>query len=75
VLQFDDENYERVKRLVRQKSLGVQSEGDVIREAVGLLLEIADQEKNGYTQLVVRDPKRRLERKLIIPSNGVGVPA
>lgn len=75
LLQFDDENYERVKQLVSCESLGLHSEGDAIREAVSLLLELADQEKKGYTQVVLRDPKRRLEREFVRGAGCMGPPA
>ena len=67
ILQFDDDNYKRLKRLQRLWGNSTASPGEVLREALGTLLELKERQKDGYTEVVLRNPQLKKERDLHVP--------
>jgi hypothetical protein len=65
VFTFDDRSYEN---LVAMKVVGrYKSLADAVRDSLQITRALQSQAEQGFTELIVRDPKRDVERTLIIP--------
>jgi hypothetical protein len=66
VFSFDDRSLERLEQ-VKEKG-GFQSFGTAVRESIQINQALHDEASEGFTEVVVRNPKTRQEKTLIIPS-------
>jgi hypothetical protein len=66
VFSFDDRSLDSLER-VKEKG-GFQSLGTAVRESIQINQVLHDEASEGFTEVVVRNPKTRQEKTLIIPS-------
>jgi hypothetical protein len=59
---FDEENFELLKTMTRELELGVM--GDTVRQSLIVVRSLQEQAKDGYTEVIVRNPKNQGERIL-----------
>jgi hypothetical protein len=43
------------------------SQGESVREALAIIRALQEQQEEGFTQLVVRNPRTEIERTIVIP--------
>ncbi len=66
VFSFDDRSLDRLEQ-VKQKG-GFQSLGTAVRESIQINQALHDEASEGFTEVVVRNPKTKQEKTLVIPS-------
>jgi predicted ATPase len=66
VLTFDSNSLDSLKQL--QERGEFSSIGTAVREAVQLSEVLQEQVDNGYSEVVLRNPKTNQEKTLVIPS-------
>jgi hypothetical protein len=66
VFTFDDSSLESLKQI--QQRGDFVSMGTAVRDAVQLSEVLQDQVADGFTEVVLRNPKTNQEKTLIIPS-------
>jgi hypothetical protein len=66
VFTFDDNSLESLKQI--QHRGDYVSMGTAVRDAVQLSEVLQDQAADGFTEIVLRNPKTHQEKNLIIPS-------
>lgn len=65
VFTFDSRSYDALKQLTRDT--GSRSMADTVREALRIARALKVQADHGYTEVIVRNPKKDRERILVIP--------
>jgi hypothetical protein len=66
VFTFDDNSLATLKQVKEKGSFG--SLGTAVRESLTLSDTLQDQAVQGFTEVVVRNPKTNQEKTIIIPS-------
>lgn len=66
VFSFDDRSLDRLEQ-VKEKG-GFQSLGTAVRESIQINQALHDEASEGFTEVVVRNPKTKQEKTLVIPS-------
>jgi hypothetical protein len=66
VFTFDDRSLESLKRIKEQGHF--DSLADTVRESLRVSRALQTQAEQGYTEVVVRNPKTKEERVIIIPT-------
>jgi len=66
VFTFDDSSLESLKQIQQRGDFA--SMGTAVRDAVQLSEVLQDQVVDGFTEVVLRNPKTNQEKTLIIPS-------
>lgn len=66
LFSFDSRNYRNLRDLVAIGRFSTTS--DAVRDAVQVARALHDQAQEGYTEIVVRNPKTQQERVVIVPS-------
>ncbi len=66
VFTFDDSSLESLKQLQQRGDYG--SMGTAVRDAVQLSEVLQEQVADGFTEVVLRNPKTNQEKHLIIPA-------
>lgn len=72
VFTFDDHSYETLKSL-REKG-DFSSMGTAVKESIQLSEILQDQVSQGFSEVVLRNPKTNQEKVLIIPSLRRAIP-
>jgi hypothetical protein len=65
VFTFDDESYATLQKL--QKDLKLSSMAETVRESLKMMNSMAKGAKDGYTEVVLRNPTARKEKEFIDP--------
>jgi hypothetical protein len=66
VFTFDESSLETLKQVQEQGAFS--SMGTAVRDAVELTDVLQDQVKNGFTEVIVRNPQTNQEKTLVVPS-------
>jgi Arc/MetJ-type ribon-helix-helix transcriptional regulator len=66
VFSFDDRSLESLQRIREQG--GFSSMADAVRESLQVSRALQSQAEQGFTELLVRNPKTGAERVVIIPA-------
>ncbi len=66
VFTFDEDSLESLKQVQEQGAFS--SMGTAVRDAVHLTEVLQDQAKDGFTEVVVRNPQTNQEKTLVVPS-------
>ncbi len=66
VFSFDDRSLESLQRIKEQGRFS--SMADAVRESLQISRALQTQVEQGYTELVVRNPKTGEERVIVIPT-------
>ena len=66
VFSFDDRSLASLEQVKEKGSF--QSLGTAVRESIQINQVLHDEASEGFTEVVVRNPKTRQEKTLIIPS-------
>lgn len=66
VFTFDERSYDSLKNL--QEKGDFSSMGNAVRESIQLSEILQDQLSQGFSEVVLRNPKTNQERVIIIPS-------
>ena len=69
VFTFDERSLDSLERLTRQGAYS--SMADAVRDSLRLRRALQQQAEQGFVELVVRNPKTREERVLVIPETEV----
>jgi Arc/MetJ-type ribon-helix-helix transcriptional regulator len=65
VFSFDDRSLESLQRIKEQGRFS--SMADAVRESLQVSRALQDQAEQGFTELVVRNPKTGTERVIVVP--------
>jgi hypothetical protein len=66
VFSFDDRSLDSLEQVKEKGSF--QSLGTAVRESIQINQVLHDQASEGFTEVVVRNPKTKQEKTLVIPS-------
>ena len=66
VFSFDKRSYDTLKRITEQGHFSSMAES--VRESLQINRALQDQADEGFTEVVLRNPKTKEERILLIPS-------
>jgi hypothetical protein len=66
VFTFDDSSLRSLER-VKERG-GFSSLGTAVRESIQINQELHDQASEGFSEVVVRNPKTKQEKTIVIPS-------
>lgn len=66
VFSFDPQSYKSMEKIKEKAHLG--SLADSVRESLRIHRALQNQAEQGYTEVVVRNPKNGEERVLLIPT-------
>lgn len=69
VFTFDERSLDSLERLTKQGAYS--SMADAVRDSLRLRRALQQQAEQGFVELVVRNPKTREERVLVIPDTEV----
>ena len=69
VFNFDDRSFENLDKMTKQGRYS--SMGSAVKDALQINNALQGQAEQGYTEVVVRNPKTNKERVLIIPTLSV----
>lgn len=66
VFSFDDRSLESLQRIREQG--GFSSMADAVRESLQVSRALQSQAEQGFTELLVRNPKTGAERVIVVPA-------
>lgn len=66
IFTFDERSLASLKDLVEQGHFGSMAEA--VRESLAINRALQNQAKQGFTEVVVRDPETKQERVMVLPS-------
>ena len=64
---FDNKSLERLKKMVDEGKF--TSMADAVRESLAVNRALLSQAKQGFREVIVRDPKTGKERVMVLPSS------
>lgn len=66
VFTFDERSLESLKEMVNQGQFASMAEA--VRDSLAINRALQKQAKQGFTEVVVRDPETKQERVMVLPS-------
>lgn len=65
IFTFDSRSLEALQEITTRGQYS--SQGESVREALAIIRALQEQQEEGFTQLVVRNPRTEIERTIVIP--------
>lgn len=67
IFTFDEKNFERMEHIKERGRFSTYA--DAVRESMTINRALQEQADQGYTEIVVRNPKTKEQRVMIVPSS------